>query len=63
MGYVTYSLKEDAERAVSELDGGEFGGEGRKIRVVWADKRVCQTRELARIQLMVVARTGGEGRA
>ncbi len=40
VGYVTYSLKEDADRAVTELDGGEFGGKGRKIRVTWADKRV-----------------------
>lgn len=40
VGYVTYSLKEDAEKAVEEFDGKEFGG-GRKIRVVWADKRVC----------------------
>ena len=40
VGYVTYSLAEDALRAVSELDDGEFGGKGRKLRVVMADKRV-----------------------
>jgi nucleolar protein 4 len=45
VGYVTYSLKEDAEKAVEEFDGGEFGGAGRKIRVAWADKRVCLTGE------------------
>ncbi|RXK42197.1 hypothetical protein M231_00555 [Tremella mesenterica] len=39
VGYVTYSLKEDAETAVKELDGSEFGDKGRKIRVEWADKR------------------------
>lgn len=40
VGYVTYAMKEDAERAVTELDGSEFGAKGRKIRVVWADKKV-----------------------
>lgn len=40
VGYVTYVLKEDAEKAVEELDGGEFGDKGRKIRVAWADARV-----------------------
>ncbi|KAL7423249.1 RNA recognition motif-containing protein [Cryptotrichosporon argae] len=38
VGYVTYSLAEDAARAVAELDGGSFG-QGRKIRVAWADKK------------------------
>ena len=37
VGYVTYSLREDAEQAVKELDGGAFGDKGRKIRVSWAD--------------------------
>lgn len=41
VGYVTYSLKEDAEKAVQELDGSAFGDKGRKIRVSWADARVC----------------------
>ncbi|KAK4684518.1 nucleolar protein 4, partial [Tremellales sp. Uapishka_1] len=39
VGYVTYSLEEDAKRAVAELDGGEFGDKGRKIRVTMADKK------------------------
>ncbi|ORY21458.1 hypothetical protein BCR39DRAFT_553517 [Naematelia encephala] len=39
VGYVTYSLREDAERAVTELDGGDFGPKGRKIRVAWADAK------------------------
>ncbi|BEI86295.1 hypothetical protein CcaverHIS002_0605820 [Cutaneotrichosporon cavernicola] len=39
VGYVTYAMKEDAERAVTELDGSEFGAKGRKIRVSWADKK------------------------
>jgi nucleolar protein 4 len=43
VGYVTYSLLEDAERAVNELDGGEFGDKGRKIRVQWAEHRVGQS--------------------
>ena len=44
VGYVTYSLKEDAEQAVNELDGSEFGDKGRKIRVAWANERVCHFR-------------------
>lgn len=40
VGYVTYSLKEDADRALQELDGSEFGGKGRKIRVALADRKV-----------------------
>ena len=40
VGYVTYSLREDAERAVEELDGAGFGDKGRKLRVSWADRRV-----------------------
>ena len=43
VGYVTYALKEDAERAIEELDGGAFGDKGRKIRVTWADKKVRPT--------------------
>ncbi|WVQ83912.1 hypothetical protein IAT38_006056 [Cryptococcus sp. DSM 104549] len=39
VGYVTYSLREDAERALAELDGGNFGGGNRKIRVKWADEK------------------------
>ncbi|CAK9784974.1 hypothetical protein CC85DRAFT_267175 [Cutaneotrichosporon oleaginosum] len=39
VGYVTYAMKEDAERAVTELNGSEFGAKGRKIRVSWADKK------------------------
>ncbi|BEJ17234.1 hypothetical protein CspHIS471_0606350 [Cutaneotrichosporon sp. HIS471] len=39
VGYVTYAMKEDAARAVTELDGSEFGAKGRKIRVSWADKK------------------------
>jgi len=42
VGYVTYSLKEDAEQAVAELDGSAFGDKGRKIRVSWADSKVCR---------------------
>lgn len=40
VGYVTFALREDAERALAELDGGAFGAKGRKIRVSWADKKV-----------------------
>lgn len=43
VGYVTYAQKEDADRAIEELDGGEFGAKGRKIRVTLADKRVSLT--------------------
>ncbi|OXG10851.1 nucleolar protein 4 [Cryptococcus neoformans Tu259-1] len=39
VGYVTFSLKEDADRAIQELDGGSFGGGNRKIQVKWADER------------------------
>lgn len=46
VGYVTYSLREDAEQAVAELDNKDFGGEGRKIRVAWADHKPS-TRERA----------------
>jgi hypothetical protein len=45
-------LKEDAEKAVEEFDGGVFGGAGRKIRVTWADKRVSRTFRLWRLELM-----------
>lgn len=41
VGYVTYALKEDADRAIEELDGGAFGAKGRKIRVTMADRKVC----------------------
>ena len=41
IGYVTYSLREDAEKALAELDDAEFGDKGRKLRVAWADRRVC----------------------
>jgi nucleolar protein 4 len=44
VGYVTYALKEDAERAVAELDGSEFGDKGRKIRAVLADRKVSNER-------------------
>ena len=43
VGYVTYAQKEDADRAIEELDGGAFGAKGRKIRVTLADKRVYLT--------------------
>ncbi|WWC67499.1 uncharacterized protein I206_101407 [Kwoniella pini CBS 10737] len=39
VGYVTYSLKEDADRAVAELNGSSFGGGNRKIRVSVAGER------------------------
>ena len=39
VGYVTYSLLEDAEKAVAELDSSAFGDKGRKIRVSWANDR------------------------
>ncbi|WVF70433.1 hypothetical protein IAT40_005223 [Kwoniella sp. CBS 6097] len=39
VGYVTYSLREDAEQALKELNNGSFGGGNRKIRVSWADER------------------------
>lgn len=40
VGYVTYAMREDADRAIEELDGGAFGDKGRKIRVLLADRRV-----------------------
>ena len=40
---MTYAQKEDADRAIEELDGGAFGAKGRKIRVTLADKRVYLT--------------------
>ena len=40
VGYVTFSLPEDADRAVQELDGGDFAG-NRKIRVQRAERKVC----------------------
>lgn len=42
VGYVTYSLKEDAERAIQELNNGAFGDKARKIKVTWATERVSQ---------------------
>ncbi|OCF34024.1 nucleolar protein 4 [Kwoniella heveanensis BCC8398] len=39
VGYVTYSLREDAEQALKELNNGVFGGGNRRIRVSWADER------------------------
>ncbi|WVQ97481.1 hypothetical protein IAU59_004595 [Kwoniella sp. CBS 9459] len=39
VGYVTYSLREDAEQALKELNNGSFGAGNRKIRVSWADER------------------------
>lgn len=50
VGYVTYAMREDAERALAELDGGAFGDKGRKIRVSWADKKVSS--------LCIVGHTG-----
>ncbi len=40
MGYITYTLKEDAEKAVEELNNGPFGGAARKIRVELAGDKV-----------------------
>lgn len=39
---MTYAQKEDADRAIEELDGGAFGAKARKIRVTLADKRVSR---------------------
>ncbi|WWC87334.1 uncharacterized protein L201_002223 [Kwoniella dendrophila CBS 6074] len=39
VGYVTYSLKEDADRAIQELNNSIFGGGNRKIRVSVAGER------------------------
>ncbi|WVO15672.1 hypothetical protein L204_103333 [Cryptococcus depauperatus] len=39
VGYVTYSLKEDAERAIQKLDGKGFGDARRKIKISWANER------------------------
>lgn len=47
VGYVTYAMREDAERALEELDGGAFGDKGRKIRVTWADRKVSTCFSLA----------------
>ncbi|ORX36146.1 hypothetical protein BD324DRAFT_630367 [Kockovaella imperatae] len=48
VGYVTFSLREDAERAIEELDGGAFGDKGRKLRVSWADRRPAQDERSSR---------------
>ncbi len=40
MGYITFTLKEDADKAVEELNNGPFGAAGRKIRVEWAGDKV-----------------------
>jgi nucleolar protein 4 len=40
VGYISYSLEEDASQAVRELDGSAFGDKGRKIRVSWANEKV-----------------------
>lgn len=42
VGYVTYAMKEDAERALEELNGSAFGAKGRKIRVSMADRKVSR---------------------
>jgi nucleolar protein 4 len=53
VGYVTYAQKEDADRAIEELDGGAFGAKGRKIRVTLADKRVSSETLKVVIELTV----------
>ncbi|WVO24909.1 uncharacterized protein IAS62_006289 [Cryptococcus decagattii] len=51
VGYVTFSLKEDADRAIQELDGGSFGGGKRKIQVKWADERASLKDRKAEIKV------------
>ncbi len=53
VGYITYAAKEDAEKAVAELNNGAFGDSSRKIRVEWAEQKV---RRRARISVRVLER-------
>ena len=41
MGYITFTSLEDAEKAVKDLNGGQFGADAkRKIRVELANDKV-----------------------
>jgi RNA recognition motif-containing protein len=41
VGYITFTSKEDAEKAVQDLNGGQFGADAkRKIRVEMANDKV-----------------------
>jgi nucleolar protein 4 len=39
VGYVTFAMRTDAERAIAELNGRGFGGSKRKLGVEWADRK------------------------
>jgi nucleolar protein 4 len=43
VGYVSFSLKEDAESCYTNVSEEGLTIAGRKIRVEWADKRVSST--------------------
>eukprot|EP01135_Chromosphaera_perkinsii_P003146 Nk52_evm35s236 gene=Nk52_evmTU35s236 len=55
-GYVTFSLKEDADSAVAKMHGEKM--EGRKLKVVLADKKPTLTRE--QLEEKAVASAAGE---
>lgn len=39
VGYVTFAMRSDAERAIAEFSGRGFGGSKRKLGVEWADRK------------------------
>ncbi|ODN75187.1 hypothetical protein L202_06385 [Cryptococcus amylolentus CBS 6039] len=51
VGYVTYSLREDAERALEELNNKSFGGGNRKIKIIFADEKMSLKERKAEIKV------------
>jgi len=41
VGYVSFALKEDAETAFADISKDGLSLVGRKLRVQWADSKVC----------------------